>query len=176
MVFADRKIIGEPLPPHEAENARKLVGEKIGRVLPSRINGEYGGKALYMTETHLIQQVGKATVIAHDLSKLENGDQMGKLYDDGKLTNKVLKIQYGEERGNAEILPYNMQRAAEIKKQATQMADKAMKNDLTRDPCFKKHVDRFTKDMVQPAQQKQAALLEKSPPQKSTPAPAEKVR
>lgn len=148
---SEAKTIGALMPKPQWAEARDAVstqGQINGKVyLPKSMN-EYAGKIVYMTETHLVQQVGKNSAVTHDLSKLENGKDLAQAFDEKKIgprTNIVIK--YGEDRGAGEVIPFNAQRAAEVKKEGVAWAEQNIANERTR-AMFVKHLDAFTADMA----------------------------
>ena len=157
---ADSKAIGARISKDEWTKAAKRVGGDSGRIYLPKANGEYAGKVLYVTDTHLIQQVGRNAAVAHDLTKLENKNDLLKLEETGKLDKSTLKVKYGENRGTAEVVPFNVQRANEVKKQAQEWAEKNLTNSKSRD-SFTKHIENFTQDMAKGGNQYQTT---KTPP------------
>jgi hypothetical protein len=102
-----------------------------------------------MTDTHLVQQVGKNAAVAHDLSKLEHGTELGKQFDEGliKVGHTSIKVQYGQEQGKADVLSYNQQRAESVRMQAEKWAEQHTTNAQNRE-TFVKHVRAFTQDLA----------------------------
>jgi len=146
----ENQIIGDKLPKPDWETARDMVSspEKKGAVYLPKPHSQYSGKLLAMTDSHLIQQVGKHTAIAHDLSKLENGQQLETDFDTGKIQpNKTnMSIQYDQDKGRADTLTFNQTRAEQVKSQAEKWAEKNITNEKSKE-AFMKHIDNFTKDM-----------------------------
>ena len=81
--------IGEALPKADWLEAINLLKAKApgehGRVYAPKEGGEYGGQVLLVTETHIVQRVGRGTAVAHDLRKLSNGAELAADFDAGKL-------------------------------------------------------------------------------------------
>jgi hypothetical protein len=168
-ISVENKTIGASLPKGEWEIARGKVGGKDGRVFLPRENREYTGQVLYATETHLIQQVGKHAAVAHDLTKLENNKELMEQYDKGQLSNKVVKLQYGEDKGRAEVVSVSVQRANEIKKQAGEWAEKNITNQKSRE-IFVQHIESFTRDLSKANYQTTKPPLAPPKPIEQTPA------
>lgn len=147
----DQKYVGSMLPKPDWETAREAVSspDKKGFVYLPKPHSQYAGKLLSMTDTHLIQQVGKNSAVAHDLSKLENGQELAKSFDGGQISpNKTsLSIKYEQDKGKADVLSYNQQRADQVRSQAEKWAEQNITNAKSRD-AFLKHVGNFTKDMA----------------------------
>lgn len=153
------KNIGGLMPRPEWAEARDAVsspGQTNGKVFLPKANNEYAGKLVFMTDTHLVQQVGKNSAVTHELAKLENGKDLALAWDDKKVgprTNIVIK--YGEEKGVGEVIPFNVQRATEVKKQGIEWAQQNIANEKTR-ATFVKHLEGFTQDMAKPPAQQPA--------------------
>lgn len=148
--------LGSPMPKADWTQARDAVstsGTANGKVfLPKALN-EYTGKIMFVTDTHLVQQVGKNSAVAHDLSKLGNGQDLAAAWDAKKIAARTnIVIKYGNERGVGEIIPFNVQRAAEVRKQGTEWAQVNIKNEQSR-AAFVKHLEGFTADMAKASTQ-----------------------
>lgn len=156
----ETKFIGERLPKPDWETARDLVStqDRKGFVYLAKPGAEYAGKVVLMSETHLVQQVGKNSAVAHDLSKLDNSKELSKRFDNGEIeVNKTsMSIKYDNERGTAEVLTYNQQRADAVQAQAEKWAEQNITNGKSRE-AFLKHVQAFTQDMAKGKQPAKAA-------------------
>jgi hypothetical protein len=145
------KHLGKGIPKAEWENAVKKVsspGTRDGKVVLPKAESEYAGKVLFMSDTHLVQQVGRNAAIVHDLTLLTNAKELIEQYDAGKIapsTNVV--IRYGKDRGEAEVIPFSVTLANEVKAKAAVWAEGAISNDKTRG-IFLKHVDNFTTELA----------------------------
>lgn len=145
------KYIGERLPKPDWETARNLVSsaDRKGFVYLAKPNAQYAGKVLMMSDTHLVQQVGKNSAVAHDLSILENGPELERKFDNGEIkagrTN--IKVEYSQDRGKADIVTYNQQRAEIVQIQAEKWAEQNITNSKSRE-TFLKHVRTFAQDMA----------------------------
>lgn len=156
----------------EARNAVSDRGATNGRVTLPKPNGEYAGKVVFITETHLVQQVGKNAAVAHDLRLLENGRELGEAYDQNKVQAGITRmlVRYDAAKGKAEVVPFNVQRATEVRKQGEVWASKSISNVKARQ-TFMSHLDKFTTDIARG--QTQAARTESArqdrvkPPEKT---------
>jgi hypothetical protein len=137
----DALIVGEPMPRAEWAQAKQLSGSN-GRVYLPKAHTDYAGKIVMVTDTHVVQQAGKSSVVAHDLSKLENRQDLDKLNAEGKLQNKVLKVSYGTSAARAEVLTFTQVRAAEVAKAAADYARESIKSPQAREN-FVKHVQKM---------------------------------
>lgn len=164
------KYIGERLPKPDWETARDLVSsqDRKGFVYLPKPNAQYAGKVLMMSDTHMVQQVGKNSAVAHDLSKLENGPELERQFDGGgiKAGQTNVKVEYGQDRGKADVLSYNQQRAETVRTQAEKWAEQHISNAKSRE-AFVKHVRAFAQDMAKgnepaKAQPEQAKAPEKT--------------
>lgn len=167
------KYIGERLPKPDWETARNLVSseDRKGFVYLAKPNAQYAGKVLLMSDTHMVQQVGKNSAVAHDLSKLENGPEFERQFDDGKIKagRTHIRVEYGQDSGKADVVTYNQQRADTVQTQAEKWAEQNITNSKSRE-TFMKHVRAFAQDIAkgnEPA--KTQALTAKAP--EKTPAP-----
>jgi hypothetical protein len=161
----ETKTIGALMPKAQWAEARDAVsapGQTNGKVyLPKSMN-EYAGKIVHMTETHLVQQVGKNSAVVHDLTRLENGKDLAAAFDEKKIGPRTnIVIRYNEDRGAGEVVPFNAQRAAEVKKEGVAWAEQNIASERTR-AMFVKHLEAFTADMAkgstwQPARSAAAA-------------------
>lgn len=145
------KYIGDRLPKPEWETARDMVSspDRKGFVYLAKPDSQYAGKVLMMSDTHLVQQVGKNAAVAHDLSKLENGPELGNQFDEGviKAGNTSIKVYYGQDHGKAEVISFNQQRAESVRTQAEKWANQNITNAKSRE-AFMKHVRSFAQDMA----------------------------
>lgn len=137
----DAMIVGEPMPKPEWKQAKELAGSN-GRVYLPKTLTDYSGKIVMVTDTHIVQQAGKTSVVAHDVSKLDNRDELTRLNAEGKLQNKVLKVTYGADVGRAEVLNFTQVRAAEVNESAKAYAVENIKSPQARDN-FVKHVQKM---------------------------------
>ncbi|MDM0036765.1 hypothetical protein QTI33_31840 [Variovorax sp. J22P271] len=163
---ADVKRIGANMPKPDWQMSIDLLkayapGER-GKVYIPKAGAEYGGQVMLVTDSHIVQRVGRGTAIAHDLSKLENGQALASDIDSGKLKRGMhMKVQYGQETGLANVIPFNQQRASEINRDLTAWAEKNITNAKGRE-TFLKHVAAATKELGQAP----------AAPQRAAPAPA----
>ena len=163
---ADVKRIGANMPKPDWQMSIDLLkayapGER-GKVYIPKAGAEYGGQVMLVTDSHIVQRVGRGTAIAHDLSKLENGQALASDIDSGKLKRGMhMKVQYGQESGLANVIPFNQQRASEINRDLTAWAEKNITNAKGRE-TFLKHVAAATKELGQAP----------AAPQRAAPAPA----
>lgn len=172
------KYIGERLPKPDWETARNLVSssDRKGFVYLAKPNAQYAGKVLMMSDTHLVQQVGKNSAVAHDLSILENGPELERQFDNGEIkagrTN--IKVEYGHDRGKADIVTYNQQRAESVQTQAEKWAEQNITNSKSRE-TFLKHVRTFAQDMAK-GQEPTKTLPDKAKAPEKTQAPQQQQR
>lgn len=163
---AKQQNIGAMMPKSEWAQARDAVsdqGKTNGRVYLPKVENEYQGKIVFLTDTHLVQQVGKNSAVTHDLSKLENGADLAQQYDEKKIGPKThIVVRYGAERGEGEVVPFTVQRANEVKKQGTEWAEKNITNERSRS-TFVKHLEAFTADMAKGITFHQAKPAERAP-------------
>lgn len=128
-----------------------------------KAGAEYGGQVLLLTDTHIVQRVGKSTAIAHDLDALQNGRELAGQMDGGQIKRGThMKFQYGDERGNGTAIPFNQKRADEIKAEMTEWAQKAITNAKGRD-TFLKHLENATKHIAQPPARERAHEPQRAP-------------
>ena len=162
------QYIGERLPKADWEAARDMISsqDRKGFVYLAKPHSQYAGKILMMSDTHLVQQVGKNAAIAHDLSKLENGTELRKQFDEGliKAGNTSIKVEYGQDQGKADVLSYNQQRAESVRMQAEKWAEQHITNAQNRE-AFVKHVRAFAQD-----------LAKRKEPTKTQPKPAKSTQ
>ncbi|RZT91166.1 hypothetical protein EV681_4519 [Advenella incenata] len=144
----ERKTIGDLLPKPDFETAREAVmREGQGYVhLPKR-NSDYTGRILLMTDSHLIQQVGYRTAIAHDLSKLDKGKEIGDRFDRNEIKPKTtISIKYDNERGSTRLMNPEQARVERYSKDAEKWAEKNITNEQSR-KLFLENIEKFKKDV-----------------------------
>jgi hypothetical protein len=157
-------IIGQAMPKADWSQAKDLVGGQAGKLYLPKIHTDYAGKIVMVTDTHIVQQVGKNTVMAHDLSRLENSRELRELNAAGQLQGKQLKVSYGAVMGKQEVMTFTQVRAAEVSKTAKEYAEANIKTPKARED-FLKHVDKMM-----------ASQIERNKPQDKAapPAPAQR--
>ena len=172
------KYIGERLPKPDWETARNLVSsaDRKGFVYLAKPNAQYAGKVLMMSETHLVQQVGKNSAVAHDLSVLENGPELERQFDNGEIKagRTHIKVEYGQDRGKVDIVTYNQQRAETVQTQAEKWAEQNITNSKSRE-TFLKHVRTFAQDMAK-GQEPAKTLPDKAKAPETTQTPQQQQR
>ena len=145
------KYIGDRLPKPDWETARDMVSspDRKGFVYLAKPNSQYTGKVLMMSDTHLVQQVGKNAAIAHDLSKIENSTELEKQFDEGliKVGQTSIKVEYSQDQGKADVFSYNQQRAESVRMQAEKWAEQHITNAQNRG-TFVNHVRAFVQDLA----------------------------
>ncbi|MDP9902388.1 KfrB domain-containing protein [Variovorax ginsengisoli] len=150
---ATARRIGENMPKPDWQMSIDLLkarapGERASVYIP-KAGAEYGGQVLLVTDTHIVQRVGKSTAIAHDLNALENGRPLSDAIDAGQIKPGThMKFQYGDDRGTGTAIPFNQKRSEEIKAEMTAWAKEHITNAKGRE-TFLKHVDAATKNMAQ---------------------------
>lgn len=163
---AEIKRIGANMPKPDWQMSIDLLKARApderGKVYIPKAGAEYGGQVLLLTDSHIVQRVGRGTAIAHDLSKLENGRALAGDIDAGKIKPGMhMNVQYDQQSGVAKVIPFNQQRATEIHRDLSAWAEKNITNVKGRE-TFLKHVAAATKELGQ----SQVA------PQRAAPAPA----
>lgn len=86
------------------QEVKKAVAAELGgeakTFIPNRNAQEYRGTVIYVNDTHVVQQVGKATAIAHLRENFDEvpdiGGQMRVSYKDGKMTQRTTPGQEAE--------------------------------------------------------------------------------
>lgn len=160
----DAKRVGQNMPKADWQEAINLLKSKApgeqGRVYLPKERGEYGGQVLLVTDTHVVQRVGRGTAVAHDLSKLSNGKELASDFESGKVKpGHTMRVNYGSEQegGKATVVPFNQQRATEVRNELGKWAEANISNARGRE-TFLKHLDAATKEMAakQPAQREPA--------------------
>lgn len=163
----DVRRIGENMPKPDWQQSIDLLkmrapGERASVYIP-KAGAEYGGQVLLVTDTHIVQRVGKSTAIAHDLNMLQNGRELSGSIDAGQIKPGVhMKFQYGDERGNGTAIPFNQKRAEEIKADLTAWAEKNITNAKGRE-TFLKHLEAGTKHIAQPPARERAHEPQRAP-------------
>lgn len=148
--------LGAPMPKAEWAQAKELAGAN-GRVYLPKFLSDYSGKVVMVTDTHVVQQASKNSVVAHDLAMLDTRDELLKLNGEGKLQGKVLKVIYGSTRGMPEVMSFSQVRAAEIRETAVGYAEVNIKSAQGRE-AFIKHVEKMMAAEVERTAQKGGGL------------------
>lgn len=155
----EAKRVGQNMPKADWQEAINLLKSKApgeqGRVYLPKERGEYGGQVLLVTDSHVVQRVGRGTAVAHDLSKLSNGKELAADFESGKVKpGHTMRVTYGSEQegGKATVVPFNQQRATEVRNELGKWAEANISNARGRE-TFLKHLDAATKEMAakQPA-------------------------
>lgn len=151
----DSTTIGEPMPKAEWAQAKQLAGAN-GRVYLPKMLTDYAGKVVMVTDTHVVQQASKNSVIAHDLQKLAGREELDPLIRDGKLQGKQLNVAYGSNTGEAQVLSFSQVRANEVRATAERYAETALKTPQARE-TFLKHVEQMMQQEMERNTQRTAA-------------------
>jgi cell filamentation protein len=94
--------IGETMSAAEYGSAlTKLGGKGIGKIDLPMPNSVHSGKIIQVSDTHIVQKVGKNSAVAHDISKLSNGLELLRLANAGKLQATPFEFRYTEKQGSA---------------------------------------------------------------------------
>lgn len=134
--------IGRQLPKADWAVARDIAGagSNNGRVYLPKMHTDYAGKVVLVTDTHVIQRVSKNAVVAHDISRLQNRDEILQLQKDGTLQGKNLKMTYDGIKSNVEVISFEKQRAQEVQTRAADYAAQNIKSPAARE-TFLKHIE-----------------------------------
>lgn len=143
-------VLGERIAMADWTKARNAVSDPNktnGRVFQPRPDHDYTGKLMFITDTHLVMQVGGHTAVIHDLKLLDQGAELAKQYDEGKLRPRAtISVRYGPERGEAEVIPFSKQMAEEVMAKGQHWAEQHITNARSRD-TFMKHFGEFTAEL-----------------------------
>lgn len=143
----DALTIGAPMPRAEWGQAKELAGAN-GRVYLPKILTDYAGKVVMVTQTHVVQQASKNSVVAHDLAKLDKAEELARMNADGQLQGKVLKVAYGSLEGQTEVLTFTQVRAADVNQTARDYAQAHIQSPEAR-ADFLKHVEQMMAAEIQ---------------------------
>lgn len=155
----DVKRIGARMEKPDWQEAINLLKAKSpdvhGKVYIPKVDCEYGGQVLMVTDTHIVQRVGKGAAIAHDIKALTNGADLAKDIDAGRIKPGMhMSVTYGQENGKASVFTFDQHRAQEMQKDLKSWAEKNLTNPSAR-TTFLKHIDAAAKDLAQGRQQQQ---------------------
>lgn len=78
----------------------KIGGDSLGKIDCPKSGGAYSGKIIQLSDTHVVQQVGKNIAIAHDIKQLSNSAELLNLAVAGKLKGKLFDINYSNALGS----------------------------------------------------------------------------
>jgi hypothetical protein len=81
----------------------KIGGDGVGKIDCPKSGGAYCGKIIQVSDTHVVQQVGKNIAIAHDIKQLSNSTELLNLASAGKLKGKVFDINYNHAMGSVSL-------------------------------------------------------------------------
>ncbi|WP_156516868.1 KfrB domain-containing protein [Delftia sp. GW456-R20] len=145
----DALTVGSSMPVADWREAKDIAGAgtNSGRVYLPKSFTDYAGRIVMVTDTHIVQQASKNAVVAHDISRLENGAEITKLNASGDLQGKVIKISYGLMDGKSEVLTFSQVRAGEILKDAQAYAEQAIKTPQAR-LVFLKHIEAMNAEKI----------------------------
>ncbi|WP_156516869.1 KfrB domain-containing protein [Delftia sp. GW456-R20] len=133
--------IGEPLGSVDSVYAKSIIGTPGARVLQPKVMNEYAGPIVMQTQTHLVQQTGRNSVVAHDIRRLEG------TIPDVSAEGKIMKFVYGSMTGKAEVLDFTPHRQAEIRLHASELSAQSIKSPQAKDN-FRLHVEKSIETAV----------------------------
>lgn len=100
--------IGEKASEHEIKLAKlKLDAGMNSNVRLPETNTVYSGPIIQISETHIIQRTGNNCAVAHDVSKLSNGNEIKKQITNGWADGKEIDILYDDNTGTVTMLQLN---------------------------------------------------------------------
>jgi hypothetical protein len=139
--------LGAGMPSADWTRARTAVsdpGRMNGSVSYAKPGQQYSGPVVFVTDTHLVQRVGRNAAVAHDLRVVRNGPEIGQAYEALKPNHAAprLLVQYDADKGQAEVQPLKPAELTEVKRQALAWAQQAITSPSARD-AFMKHVEGF---------------------------------
>jgi hypothetical protein len=145
----------------------KLGGDAIAFIALPKQHAQYAGKVLQCSDTHLVQRVSKNIGVAHDLSKLENGDKLRALAEKGELRNVDINISYNDKTAQANQIVFDKVAASAAIEKAKAVAITICKNPIAQD-AFIKHVTAAAqKHLVEPNFKQVLAPILKTEQQKT---------
>jgi hypothetical protein len=123
--------VGASMQPTDWMRARAAVsqpGRTDGAVIQAQRGARYTGPVVMVTDTHLVQRVGKSSGVVHDLSTLRNGAEIGQAYEGLKpgLAAPRLLVSYEGNRGQAEPQAFKTAELSELRRMAVAWADKTI--------------------------------------------------
>lgn len=150
------KLIGKPMDKAEWSAAiDRLGGKGKAKIVLPKPLGEYSGKIIQVSETHIVQQNGKGIAVAHDITKLNFGD-ISKGTVSGNLTEimgKDFDFKYDAEKGVGKHVTFNERRAEYVKEEAKKWAETNITKDVAR-KAFLKHIEDFSNHLAIPKERK----------------------
>lgn len=157
----DVRRIGDRMAKPDWQEAINLLKAKApdvhGKVYIPKVGAEYGGQVLMVSDTHIVQRVGKGAAIAHDLKMLSNGKELTADIEAGRVKPGMqMSAAYGEQGGEAKVFTFDQHRANEMHKDLKEWAEQNITSASARS-TFLKHVDNATKDLAQGRQQQREA-------------------
>ncbi|MDP9897375.1 hypothetical protein J2W32_006468 [Variovorax boronicumulans] len=164
----DVRRIGERMSKPDWQEAINLLKAKSpevhGKVYIPKVGAEYGGQVLMVTDSHIVQRVGKGAAIAHDLNMFSNAKELTADIEAGRIKPGMqMSARYGETRGEAQVFTFDQHRANEMHKDLKEWAEQNITSSSAR-TTFLKHVDHATKDLAQGRPQQQQREAPPAPP------------
>lgn len=114
------------------------------KVYIPKAGAEYGGQLLMVTDTHVIQRIGKGIAVAHDLAKMTNRESMAVVnldaLDSGKVKRGMeMHVAYGQDRGNARFFDVDPQHVKSVQRELSSWGEKNIADPRARE-VYMKHV------------------------------------
>lgn len=114
------------------------------KVYIPKAGAEYGGQLLMVTDTHVIQRIGKGIAIAHDLAKMTNRESMAVVNLDALASGKVkrgmeMHVAYGQDRGTARFFDVDPQHVKSVQRELSAWGEKNIADPRARE-VYMKHV------------------------------------
>lgn len=119
-------VVGDQMPKADWHEAKALAGGAVGRVYLPKMMTEYAGKIVMVTDTHLVQQTGRNTVVAHDVRRVQD------LPSRAQLQGQTVKFSYGAISAKSEILDFTPTHQATVRQLAQELADRNIKSPQAR--------------------------------------------
>jgi len=150
----DIRRVGEQMPRADWQEAIDILKSKSpetsARIYLPKAEADYAGKVVMITDTHIVQQVGRGTAVAHDLGKLENGKELNAAIDNNSIRiGSQVAFKYDQDKGKGEVVSYAQHRNDAVKKDLQEWAKEAMPNAKSRD-TFLKHLDKGMSEITKP--------------------------
>jgi hypothetical protein len=135
----DAVLIGSKMEGSDFIKARASVG---GSLYQPKSDGQYSGKVVMWTDTHIVQKVGEKTGIIHDRATLDKASQasLSKSIETGKIATEILKVSYDSSQGKTQTFNYAQD---QVNRTANNL-NKAIDN-FTKKPAQKEMLAAFVK-------------------------------
>jgi hypothetical protein len=141
--------LGEKMTAIEYRDAvKKLGGESVGRIDLPKQHCTYTGKIVQVSDTHIVQKVGKNAAVAHSINKVTNGMEIVSLAAKGQMRSADMSIKYDGAVGVAKQVGFSIEKSNAAVATSKSWAEQNIGSPKARE-AFGKLIESFAKGREQ---------------------------